>query len=192
MALWRIPRNILQEEERQRKACEAAIEAAECPRLQLIICGGRSYEDETLVYQILDYLNLRRGGIRQIIEGGTPGAAEMAMHWCNERGREHVRGWFDWSKLPYAGEQIDPLAIIPQRPSGIIAFPGGSEVDRILRLAREHGVCTWLPSIAWNMSGEETLHKSCTSKFAAVSKSDVSHWCRWRESNPHSVARTGF
>jgi hypothetical protein len=52
--------------------------------MRVLVTGGRDFSDHTLIYNTLDWLEDRRGGVRitHIIEGGAKGADRIAAAWA--------------------------------------------------------------------------------------------------------------
>ena len=51
--------------------------------MRVLVCGGRSYNDYSIVAQILDDFH-RKDNITLIIHGACTGADTMAEQWANE------------------------------------------------------------------------------------------------------------
>jgi hypothetical protein len=108
--------------------------------MNVIVCGGRAYLDQTKVDDVLDTLNWQRP-IRSILQGGASGADELARNWAERHGvkvRTYIAGKkktgrSSWSK----GNQ---RMIDEGKPDLVVAFPGVRRTADMIRRGRIAGV----------------------------------------------------
>ncbi len=108
--------------------------------LRVIVCGGRAFNDKTMLSRVLWYVHERRG-LAELIHGGQRGAEQMANHWAFEMDIHRTEVRAEWSKYG------DPRALLLRnrqmfelQPHGVIAFPGDVHSRAVVQSAREHGV----------------------------------------------------
>lgn len=122
-----------------------------------IVCGGRKYADERRVFTILDAARSRLG-LTYLIEGGAPGADQLARLWRAARRVAGETVEADWTDLSHPdavirtrrdGTRYDALAghrrnqrmLDEGDPEGLIAFPGGiGTADMVERAEKKAGV----------------------------------------------------
>lgn len=103
--------------------------------MRLLVCGGRDYADKKVVYDIL--LNIQP---TEICQGGATGAdflaKQFAEHWkvpCQEFKA-------DWKKYGKAAGPIRNKQMLEEfDPDMVVAFPGGSGTQNMIKLATEAG-----------------------------------------------------
>ncbi|MEE9924053.1 MAG: DUF2493 domain-containing protein [Brucella anthropi] len=116
-----------------------------------IICGGRHYQNEARVYQILDAAR-ERLGLVFACEGGGTGADALARQWRGARGVDGETFPADWTDLSHPdavirtwsnGTKYDALAgarrnqrmLDVAKPEGVIAFRGGPGTHDMVKRA---------------------------------------------------------
>ena len=117
-------------------------------RLRILVCGGRDYNDRKQVASVLDtYL----GQPLLIIHGAARGADSLADAWAKNHEQDDVRvkpypaKWLDTSidppvRLRNAGPVRNALMLAEGKPDLVIAFPGGTGTDDMVKKARRAGV----------------------------------------------------
>jgi hypothetical protein len=107
---------------------------------RVLVCGGRDYENRTMVYHWLDSMHSRIC-ITQIIEGGAKGADRLALDWAILRGVEVHTFCADWDIHGKAAGHIRNQKMLDDgKPDMVIAFPGGAGTANMIRLARKAGI----------------------------------------------------
>ena len=88
---------------------------------KVIITGGRNYEDEEKLYNILTLINPDI-----IIQGGAFGADHLARDWATFNRIECITVLADWAKHGKAAGPIRNIEMLDTNTDAIvIAFPGG-------------------------------------------------------------------
>jgi SLOG family YspA-like protein len=103
--------------------------------VKAIVCGGREYADGALVKETLDPL-----GITLLIEGGANGADSLAREWARARGTHTARVDALWEFHGKAAGPLRNTAMLLLNPDLVVAFPGGSGTESMVKLAEASGV----------------------------------------------------
>lgn len=115
---------------------------------KLLVCGGRDFSDQILLFKTLDSLPrpilVIEGGQRKfdpILKRTIGGADFWAMCWAQARGIEYVTENAEWRRLGRAaGAARNALMLKKYKPNLVVAFPGGRGTANMVRLATEAGV----------------------------------------------------
>jgi len=100
--------------------------------MKVLVCGGRSFDDRALVEQTLDAIE-----VTQIIEGGARGADKLAREWAESRGVPVRTFKPDWKRFGRgAGPKRNQQMLDEGKPDLVVAFPGGSGTENMMRLGR--------------------------------------------------------
>lgn len=105
---------------------------------KVLVCGGRKFDDEKFLYDILDAMHAEFK-FTEIIHGGAFGADKLAGKWALERGIKETVFKPNYSK--YA-PRIAPLrrntVMAQQKPDLVVAFPGGSGTADMVKKSYQH------------------------------------------------------
>jgi hypothetical protein len=122
--------------------------------MRILVCGGRTYDDRDMVWQILDDYQRRHGSIT-IIQGGAPGADALAKEWCYKRQKKGTlisvpAAWEDLShpdaviRIRADGSRYDAATgvrrnaeMLDEKPDLVLAFPGNKGTGDMLRRAED-------------------------------------------------------
>lgn len=108
--------------------------------MRLLVCGGRTFEDEAELCRTLDAFHDIRP-VKLLIEGGARGADVMAGRWAEARGIVHRCFEADWERYRSAAGPIRNRQMLEEgRPDLVMAFPGGKGTANMVEQAREAGV----------------------------------------------------
>jgi hypothetical protein len=109
--------------------------------MRVIVCGGRHFPDQKLVWKYLDQLLDAAPNDLTIIQGGSGGADKFAREWCMRRGVDFVNYPYPKEYGRRAGGPIRNRQMIEDgKPELVLAFPGGRGTRGMVRLAREYGL----------------------------------------------------
>ena len=98
---------------------------------QVIVTGGRDYDDWAMIQDVLNSLDLAL-----IIEGGAEGADMMAKEYAETFNIPHVTVEADWTKYGRAAGPIRNKEMLQKYPLAVIvAFPGGSGTANCVKQA---------------------------------------------------------
>lgn len=108
---------------------------------RILVCGGREYDDEGLVFSTLDYYAKKRG-VMCIINGGACGADALATAWASARCVPCLIYAAQWERHGNAAGPIRNQRMLDgqPRPTLVIAFPGGRGTADMVRRARSAGI----------------------------------------------------
>lgn len=104
--------------------------------MRTLVCGGRFYEDEARVFDVLDLL-----GPTLVIHGCAKGADSLAAAWARKRGvalAPYPANWNVYGKA--AGHKRNQLMLDEAKPDLVVAFPGGAGTADMTRRAEAAGV----------------------------------------------------
>jgi len=108
--------------------------------MRVLVCGGRTYSNDTRLFAVLDRLDEAKG-IDVIIEGGANGADHLAWAWSQLRGVASERFEADWENQgTLAGPARNARMLAEGKPDLVIAFAGGRGTADMVRKARREGV----------------------------------------------------
>lgn len=105
---------------------------------KVLVCGGRKFDDEKFLYDILDAMHAEFK-FTEIIHGGAFGADKLAGKWASERGIKETVYRPNYSKYP---PHIAPFrrntVMAQQKPNLVVAFPGGNGTADMVKKAQRH------------------------------------------------------
>lgn len=106
----------------------------------VLVCGGRHFDRERAVFDVLDELH-SRATIDVLVEGGARGADRIAGDWAASRGVDLIVYPANWlGHGNGAGPMRNRRMLEHARPGLVVAFPGGPGTRDMVRLAHEAGV----------------------------------------------------
>lgn len=112
--------------------------------MKVLVCGGRDFNDQNLLFCTMDSLNAQRP-ITQIIHGGARGADSLAGYWAQQRSIPLINVFpANWDKYGKSAGYIRNQEMLDEgQPDMVIAFPGGRGTDMMVKIARKAGVLTY-------------------------------------------------
>jgi hypothetical protein len=112
--------------------------------IKVLVCGGRDFNDQYLLYSVLGTLHDGKPKIAELIHGAARGADQMAGAWAIQN-RVPVRAFpADWDKHGRAAGPIRNEQMLREgKPDLVLAFPGGRGTAHMCRIAAEAGVPVW-------------------------------------------------
>lgn len=106
----------------------------------VLVCGGRDYNDQATVNNVLDGLH-GDFGIDTIIHGAARGADTCAAVWADIRLVTAIAFPADWEKHGRAAGPIRNRQMLDSADVDlVVAFPGGRGTAHMIKLARERGI----------------------------------------------------
>jgi len=122
--------------------------------MKILICGGRDYWNQAFVDSVLDKIKGRSKTALFIITGGAKGADTLGRNWARKRGVQSEHFPADWNNIdapgvvvkynrygkPYnavAGLQRNESMLNNEKPNLVVAFPGGSGTDHMVRITKQ-------------------------------------------------------
>jgi len=108
--------------------------------VRVLVCGGRDYDDQAMLFGMLD-MEAERNGIYEIIQGGADGADRLARLWCHSRQCRYQNFPADWKAHGKAAGPIRNQRMIDEAsPSKVFAFAGGRGTADMVRRAKKAGL----------------------------------------------------
>ena len=108
--------------------------------MKILVCGGRDFNDQSLLDQTLDDLHARHP-ISQVIDGCARGADDLAHKWASKRGIFTRRFPADWRKHGRAAGHIRNTQMLREgKPDMVVAFPGGRGTQNMVEQAKKMGI----------------------------------------------------
>jgi YspA, cpYpsA-related SLOG family len=108
-------------------------------RYAVLVCGGRDYQNRVHLERVLDTLSAERE-ITQIIQGGAPGADQLAANWANLCGITCLLVIADWARYGRSAGPLRNAEMLKRKPDLVVAFPGGAGTANMVNQARAAGV----------------------------------------------------
>lgn len=107
------------------------------PKLRVLVCGGRTFDDRHAVWNALDTLQDQYPLHNvTIIEGGANGADRWAREWAQAYGLPVETYEADWNHFGKAAGILRNQSMIDVgRPNVVIAMPGGRGTNDMVRRA---------------------------------------------------------
>lgn len=107
-----------------------------------LICGGRDFDDWTMLDRALKALILHPKA-STIIHGAARGADRLAAQWGADNRAEVIAVPADWDTHKRAAGPIrNSLMLSEFKPDVVIAFPGGAGTADMIRQGRQRKVVT--------------------------------------------------
>lgn len=121
--------------------------------MKVLVCGGRNYGVEILDPILAPIRKAEEVRLNQVlseviqpgdtlINGGAPGADDLAEIWAHANSIEVQTYWVDHSldgPWPGAGPKRNKRMYDSSKPHLVIAFPGGRGTASMVRIARAGG-----------------------------------------------------
>jgi len=107
---------------------------------KLLVCGGRDFDDATLLFRLLDDLHCEHR-FRELMQGGARGADALAKEWAMTHPdikRFEIEA--NWKKYGAPAGPIRNQQILAWGPDLVVAFAGGKGTAGMVALARGAGV----------------------------------------------------
>lgn len=107
---------------------------------RIIVCGGRDYTDQAMLFGVLD-MEAEARSIYAIIQGGADGADKLARMWCHSRLFRCENYPADWRTHGKAAGPIRNQQMLDEgKPTKVFAFRGGRGTADMVRRAKAAGV----------------------------------------------------
>ena len=108
--------------------------------MRLLVCGGRDYSNATRLYQALDAI-VEGKEVECVVEGDAKGADRLAGRWAIDRGLTLIKFPADWDTYGKSAGPIRNRQMLKEgKPDLVVAFPGGSGTDHMVRTSMKAGV----------------------------------------------------
>ena len=107
--------------------------------MKVIVCGGRDFADDKLLFSTLDRLH-KQTPITLIIHGAARGADALAGTWAILRDVPMTMYAANWLLYGKAAGPIRNRQMLEEKPDLVVAMPGGRGTADMVRAAREAGV----------------------------------------------------
>ena len=108
--------------------------------MRIVICGGRDYIDEDVIYSTLNRAHSKLD-ITELAHGGARGADTIGGKWATAVGipvKVYMADWNKWGKA--AGHIRNKTMLEDFKPDMVIAFPGGRGTANNIMTAKSLGI----------------------------------------------------
>ena len=108
----------------------------------ILVCGGRHYEDEKRLFEVLDQLHAE-DPIAGVYHGGASGADALAGKWAKQRNRPCIgfpAKWRLYGRAAGPTRNREMLRTVKDSLSLVVAFKGGAGTKDMVKLAKHHKV----------------------------------------------------
>lgn len=111
--------------------------------MQVIICGGRDFNDKAYLNDMLTFIREQRD-FNTVITGGARGADSLAHQWAVLQVNMHTMIFYaEWDQFGKRAGFIRNEQMLNQLNEGsndfVIAFPGGNGTAHMIRIAEQRG-----------------------------------------------------
>ena len=105
--------------------------------MKILVCGGRDFDERDRMHKVLlDYIGKKRH--IAIIHGGARGADLMAKQFAIKYGIAEIQVDANWRYYDYKAGPIRNAWMLQYcEPNIVIAFPGGTGTENMIKLAIE-------------------------------------------------------
>lgn len=104
---------------------------------RVIVCGGRTYSNRAMVFDVLDVAHAANP-FEALIHGNAKGADQLADEWAAERHIKTLTFTPLWEEHGKAAGPIRNQKMLDEgKPHLVIAFPGGTGTEDMVRRANE-------------------------------------------------------
>ncbi len=103
--------------------------------MKILVCGGRTFEHRTFIWERLDRIH-KRHNVTLVISGGARGADTEGILWAKSkeiRFKIYHAHWDMYGKR--AGYVRNEKMLEEEKPDIVVAFPGGAGTDHMRNLA---------------------------------------------------------
>lgn len=111
--------------------------------MRVLVCGSRDYADRAMVYAVLDRVRAKHPDL-YVIHGGASGADHLASDWAEAAGvpqQEFLARWSEYGRR--AGPMRNQRMLEEGKPDAVVAFPGGTGTEDMVRRAAASGLPIW-------------------------------------------------
>lgn len=107
--------------------------------MNVIICGGRDFDDYIGAYRVLDDIH-SQSPISHVIEGGARGADAIGRAWAIRQSIPYTTVHANWNQHGKRAGWIRNNAMADLNPDAVIAFPGGDGTAMMVRIANSRNI----------------------------------------------------
>lgn len=112
---------------------------------KVLVCGSRYFDNKEMVYHVLDAQQAKIGPKMYLINGGAPGADELARRWAVDRKCDHETRYARWGTEGKAAGFLRNSRMLRRKPKLVLAFLIDDPTANVgtkdtVRKAREAGV----------------------------------------------------
>ena len=100
------------------------------PTYRVLVCGSRYYKDQEKIFHVLDAYLARIGPSMLLINGGAPGADDLARQWAISRKVDHLTLYAKWELEGKAAGPIRNSRMLRKKPRLVLAFHEDPELGR--------------------------------------------------------------
>ena len=110
--------------------------------MNLLICGGRKYDDYHALDSVMKILPFTPS---IIIEGGAKGADSLARQWAVNNNIHYAEVPALWNGLGRGAGPARNTVMLLLKPDYCIALPGGSGTQDMIEKCKFNSVIVWEP-----------------------------------------------
>lgn len=103
--------------------------------MRVLVCGGRYFDEWRMVATALDTLE-----VTVLMQGGARGADALALKWAETRGVPVITFPANWRAGKRGGPERNAFMLEEGKPHLVVAFPGGTGTQDMIRRAEAAGV----------------------------------------------------
>jgi len=111
--------------------------------MKVLVCGGRNFKNRDALFAALDNYAAHA---ETIVHGDAQGADKLAQEWADDRGICCMVYPANWKKHGKAAGPIRNQTMLDvEKPSIVVAFPGGRGTADMIKRATAAGVAVIQP-----------------------------------------------
>jgi hypothetical protein len=109
--------------------------------MRVLVCGGRTYDDDITLYDTLDMIPSKYDLIDTIISGHAKGADQLGEEYAKDHGIKIDVYHAQWNKYgKSAGYKRNMQMLVEGKPDLVVAFPGGRGTAMMIKIAKDAGI----------------------------------------------------
>lgn len=106
--------------------------------MRVLITGGRDFNDRKSLFTALDRLHAKHH-FTLLIHGDARGADRLSGEWAEANGVGVLACPADWLRQGRSAGAIRNRQMLDKRPDLVVAFPGGTGTENMVKIARKAG-----------------------------------------------------
>lgn len=112
--------------------------------MKILVCGGRAYNNQPVVFAALDTLHTIKP-ISLLINGGATGADSISSRWAHWANVEYIIYRAEWNRHGKRAGFVRNQLMLDQNLELVVAFPGGNGTYDMIGRATHKGTPIWKP-----------------------------------------------
>jgi len=107
--------------------------------MRVLVCGGRDFNAMQYIFAVLDNLH-NQHRIVSIVHGCVTGTDKWASCWACINKIKEERFPANWQMYGKRAGPMRNLQMIQTKPDLVVAFPGGTGMENLIKIATNHNI----------------------------------------------------